>query len=111
MVYGLELQATMNKVEPGGAVHVHGCAQLTLGERFGVAEIGGRHAPVGKGDLDVQGHGNDVGHQHESDTEGPGRDAAPKEAVAKQEPVAAHAGNLDGTCPRCGAKVCAAARE
>ncbi len=83
MMHGLELQAAMHEIEPGRARDVHGGAQLALGEGFGVAEVGGRHAPVGKGDLDVQGHGNDVGDEHKGNAECPGRDAAPEEAVAE----------------------------
>ena len=60
VMHGLELQAAVDEVEPGGAIDVHGGAQLALGEGLGVAEVGGGHAPVGEGNLDVQGHGDDM---------------------------------------------------
>lgn len=46
MMHCLELKATVNKVEPGWAVDVHGGSQLSLGERLHLAKIRGRHAPV-----------------------------------------------------------------
>ena len=61
-MHSLELQAAVDEVEPCGARHVHGGAELALREGFGVAEVGGRHGPVREGDLDVQGHGYDVGN-------------------------------------------------
>ncbi len=61
MMNSLKLQTTMNKVEPGGTGDVHGGAELFLGKGLGGAEVGGGHGEVGEGDLDVQGHGDDVG--------------------------------------------------
>ncbi len=60
MMHGLELQATVNEVEPGRAGDIHGGAELLLREGFGIAEVGSRHCEVGEGDLDVQRHGDDV---------------------------------------------------
>ena len=58
VVHGLELQAAVDEVEPLRAGDVHGGAELTLSERLARAEIRGAGAPVGEGDLHVQGHGD-----------------------------------------------------
>ena len=101
----LELEAAVDEVEPGGAVDVHGGAQLALGEGFGVAEVGGRHGPVGEGDLHVQRHGDDVADEHEGDADGPGGEGAPEEAVAEEDPVGEHEGDFGRARPRRGAEV------
>ena len=49
--------------------------------------------------LHVQGHGDDVADEDESDAEGPGGDAEPKEPVAKEDPVACHECYFDRTGP------------
>ena len=41
MMDGLELQASMEEVEPGRAVNVHGRAKHFLGERFANSEVSG----------------------------------------------------------------------
>ncbi len=110
-MHGLELEPAVHEIEVGGAVDVHGGAQLALRKGLGVAEVGGRHAPVREGDLDVQGHGDDVRHEHKGNAQGPGGDAAPEQAIPKKEPVAAHKSNLHRPSPGCGAEVCATARE
>lgn len=99
VVDDLELQAAVDKVHPGGAVDVHGGSQLALGERLLLAEVGGGHAPVGEGDLDVQRHDGDVADDDEDDADGPGGQGAPDEAVAEEEPVAAHEGDLGRADP------------
>lgn len=76
-MHGLELQTAVDEVEPRRAFHVHGRAQLTLGEALCFTQVAGGHCPVREGDLHVQRHGDDVGDEHEGDTEGPGGDAAP----------------------------------
>ena len=58
VVHGLELQAAVDEVEPLRAGDVHRCAELALRERLAGAEIRGAGAPVGEGDLHVQGHGD-----------------------------------------------------
>ena len=98
-MHDLELQAAVDEVEPGGAVHVHGGAKLSLREGLVLTQVRGGHAPVGQGDLDVQGHGGDVRHQHKGDAASPSGQGAPEEAVAEQEPVAAHEDNLGGSNP------------
>lgn len=72
VVHGLELETAVDKVQPGGAVDIHGGAQLLLGEGLGGAEVGGRHAPVGECNLDMKRHGDDVGNKDEGYAEGPG---------------------------------------
>lgn len=101
VVDGLELQAAVHKVHPGGAVDVHGGPELALGEGLALAQVGGGHAPVGEGDLDVQRHGDDVADEDEDDAGGPGRDVAPAEDVAEEEPVAGHEGDLGRADPPC----------
>ena len=39
VVHGLELKAAVDEVEPGGAVDIHGGAELTLGEGLGLAMV------------------------------------------------------------------------
>ena len=58
VVHGLELQAAVDEVEPLRAGDVHSCAKLALREGLAGAEVGGAGAPVGKGDLHVQRHGD-----------------------------------------------------
>ena len=89
-MHGLELQAAMDKVQPGGTVHVHGGAQLALREGFGVAQVRRRHGPVRERDLHVQRHGDDVRDEDEGDAQGPAGQGAPEEAVAEDEPIAEH---------------------
>ena len=67
VVHGLELQTAVDEVEPGGAVDVHGGAELALGERLGVAQVRGGGGPVGEGDLDVEREGEDVADEDEGD--------------------------------------------
>ena len=45
-------------------------------------------------DLNMQGHNDDVGNENKADADPPCRQAAPDEAVSKQEPVAAHKSHL-----------------
>ena len=99
VVAGLELEAAVDEVEPGGAVDVHGGAELALGEGLGVAEHGGGHAPVGQGDLDVQRHGDEVGDEDEGDADGPGGQGEPDQAVAEDVPEGGHHGELGGADP------------
>lgn len=99
VVDGLELETAVDEVEPGGAVDIHGGAQLALGEGFGFAEVRGGHGPVGEGDLDVEGHGDDVRDKDESDSDGPTGKGAPEEEVTKDVPVARHHGDLSGADP------------
>ena len=49
----LELQATVHKVQPGGAVDIHGCSKHFLRKGFVDTEVCGRHCEVGKHDLKV----------------------------------------------------------
>jgi len=60
---------------------------------------------VGEGDLDVQEHGDAVGDQDEGDSDGPGGESAPDEAVAEEEPVGEHCEDFYWTRPACGAEV------
>ncbi|KFY90677.1 hypothetical protein V500_05015 [Pseudogymnoascus sp. VKM F-4518 (FW-2643)] len=99
VVHGLELESAVDEIQPRGAVNVHGGAQLLLGEGLGGAEVGGRHAPVGKRDLDVERHGDDVGDEDKGHAEGPGGEREPEEAVAEKVPVAGHEEHFGGAGP------------
>ncbi|KFY77510.1 hypothetical protein V499_03140 [Pseudogymnoascus sp. VKM F-103] len=105
VVHGLELEATVDEVQPRGAVDIHGGAQLLLGEGLGGAEVGGRHAPVGERDLHVKRHGDNVRHEDEGDADGPGGEREPEQAVAEEVPVAGHEEHLGGAGPGCRALV------
>lgn len=39
VVYSLELQSTVDEVQPSGAVDIHGSSQLPLGERLGLTNV------------------------------------------------------------------------
>lgn len=53
VVDSLELQAAVHPVQPGGAVDVHGGAQLLQGPWLVAARRDGRHSEVGKCELHV----------------------------------------------------------
>jgi hypothetical protein len=105
VVAGLELKASVEKVQPSRAFDIHGGAELALGEALGWAKVGGRHTPVAEGDLDVQKHGDAVGNEDKSNSDGPGGESAPQKSVAKDGPVASHEGNLNRAGPPSRAKV------
>ena len=98
-MHGLELQTPVHEIKPRGTLDIHRRPQLPLRETLRVTQVGGRHAPVAKRDLHVQGHGDDVADEHEGDTQGPGGDAEPEEAVAEEKPVTRHEQYLDRTSP------------
>ena len=99
VVHCLELQAAVDEVEPFRAGDVHGGAQLLLCEGLAGSEVGGAGAPVREGDLDVQGHGDEVAGQDENGARGPGRDVAPEEDVEVEEEVGADAGDFGRASP------------
>lgn len=49
----LELETTMEEVEPLWTVHVHGRPQHLLRKRLSSAKIGGAHREMAEGDLDM----------------------------------------------------------
>ena len=73
VVDGLELQATMEEVQPGRAVDVHGCAKHFLREGLVDAHVGRRHGEVRECDLYVQRRCHHVGHHDESQAAAPVR--------------------------------------
>lgn len=79
VVNGLELQTTMDKVQPSRAINIEGCSQLSLGERLIFSQGGGGHTPVGKSNLDMQRHSNDVRDEDECDPDGPCGQSMPKQ--------------------------------
>lgn len=44
---GLKLQATMDEVQPRGAVYIHGSSKHTLWKRLLRSQVGGTHGEVG----------------------------------------------------------------
>lgn len=56
VVYSLELQASVDEVQPFRAVDVHGSSQLALRERLSISKISRRHGPMGQSNLDMQRH-------------------------------------------------------
>lgn len=105
MVDGLELKASVQEIQPGGAIDVHGGAQLALREAFGRAQIRGGHAPMAQGDLNVQEHSDTMRDEHECNSDGPSGKCAPEESVAEYSPVAGHEENLNWASPPSRAEV------
>ena len=99
VVDGLELESAMHPVQPRRTIDVHGRPHLALGKALAGPEVARRHTPVGKCDLNVQRHGDEVGDEDESDADGPGGEVCPDEEVAEEIPVAAHEGDFDGARP------------
>lgn len=58
VVNGLELQATMEEIEPGGALDIHRGAKHLLGKRFVRSHIRCTHGEVRKADLGMKRHGD-----------------------------------------------------
>jgi len=97
MVYGLKLQATMEPIQPFGAVNIHSRTQLTLGKGFSWAQVSGRHSPVGERDLNVEDNGEAVGNEYEEDARGPVWKSLPNDCIAENGPIAAHECDLNPT--------------
>lgn len=110
-MYGLELQPTVEEVQPGGTLDVHGGSEHFLGKGLVDAEVGGRHGEVGESDLDVKGRGDHVGDEDERDAAGEGRDGAVEDAVAEPGPEEGLAGELEVAVPPCGALLGGLAEE
>jgi len=103
VVHGLELQAAVHEVEPGGTVDVHGGAQHLLRERLVHAEVRGRHGEVAEGDLHVERGGDHVRDEDEGEAGGPGGDAQVERLVAEPVPEEQVAGDLEVAVPPGGA--------
>lgn len=86
VVDGLELEAAVEEVQPGGTVDVHRGAEHSLREGLVDAQVRGRHGEVGEGDLHVQRSSDHVGDQDEEDPVPPVRDGAVEHGVAKPCP-------------------------
>lgn len=65
MMYSLELQPTMEEIQPLRTIHVHRRAEHALWERFGDAQIGCAHSEMAERDLDVYGHRYGMGDHDE----------------------------------------------
>lgn len=99
VVDDLELQSAMDKVQPLGAVDVHGSAQHLLGERLAWAEVGGAHGEVRKYDLEVQGGRHHVADHDENEAGPVVGNHAIDHAVAIPGPEEDLAGKLQPTHP------------
>ena len=104
VMHSLELQTPVNEIQPRGAVDIHGRAQLVLGETL-AGEDAGRHAPVGEGDLDMQGHSGEVRDEDEQDAVLPGGDAERVDEVAEPEEIPEDGEDFRGTGPQRAAHV------
>ena len=86
MVNGLELQASVEEIQPGGTIHVHGCSEHLLGERLGDTHVRSAHCEVGEGDLDVERGGDGVGDHDEGEAVPGARDGLVDDEVAVPGP-------------------------
>ena len=77
MMNSLELEPTMNKVQPSRAIHIHRRSQLSLRKGLARTEVSRRHAPVGECDLDVERHGDNMRYEDKHDAQSPCRDRSP----------------------------------
>jgi hypothetical protein len=111
VVYGLELETAVEPIHPCRTIDVHGGAQLALGERLCGSKVGGGHAPVGKRDLYVQDHGDEMREDDIANSNLPGGEINPAEEVAEEVPVAGHEDDLERARPPCGAELCCAGRN
>jgi hypothetical protein len=111
MVDSLELKSSVEEIQPGGAVDIHGGTQLALRETLSRTKIGGGHTPMAQGDLDVQEHGDTMRDEDECDSDGPSRESAPEKSVAKDSPVSSHEKDLNRASPPSRAEVGSARRH
>jgi len=102
MMDRLELQTSMDPIQPRGAIDIHGRAQLLHGPRLVAARCDGRHGEVREGELHMQRHGDHVRDHKEEEALCPGRDRAPHDQVAEPEPEEDLAGKLVETVPAVG---------
>ena len=103
VVHGLELESTMEKVEPLGAVNIHGGAQHTLRERLGNAKVCCRHGEVRKCDLHMHRHCDHVAEQHECDARTSSGNRFVDGEIAEPGPEEQLASDLQVTMPPRGA--------
>lgn len=99
MVDGLELQTTVEEVQPCRAIYVHGGTEHLLREGFVDAQVSGGHGEVGECDLHVQWGCDHVRDQDEEDPTTPVRNGAVENAVAKPGPEERLAGNFKPAVP------------
>lgn len=111
MMNRLELKSTVEKVQPGRTVHVHGCAEHLLGERLPGTEIGGRHRVVREGNLHMEWCGDHVGYQDKGNSIPPAGDAEVDHTVAEPGPEEDLTGKLEPAVPPAGAVAGSAADD
>jgi hypothetical protein len=86
MMNGLELETTVEKVQPDWAVHVHGCAEHFLWEGLVDSEVCSRHGKMREGNLHMQWSSDHMGKEEEKDSVGPVRNGAIENSVSKPRP-------------------------
>lgn len=111
MMDGLELKTTVEEVEPGRAVDIHGGAEHSLRERLVDSHIGGGHGEVRKRDLHVQRRGNHVRDEKEGKPAAPVRNRAVHHSIAKPDPEKDLTANLKPPMPPGGTFLRGLARE
>ena len=98
-MHGLELQATVNEVEPGRAFNVHRSPQLLLRKRLRRSEICRTCAPVRQCDLYVQRERDHVADEQEHDSRVPSRYTLVEYEIEVEEDVNGDAGDLCRASP------------
>lgn len=99
MVDGLELQTTVEEIQPCRTVHIHGRTKHLLGEGFMDAQISSGHGEVRKSNLDMQWSSDHVGNQGEKDPTAPVRNGAVKNTVTEPCPEKDLACNFEPAVP------------
>lgn len=99
VVHRLELETTVEEVQPFRTGYVHGGAELALSKDLSWAKVGCACAPVRQCDLDLQGQSGHVAHQQEKPSILSVRDALPQEEVEEEIDIAETGENLSRSDP------------
>lgn len=99
VVDSLKLQASVEEVQPLGAIHVHGRPQHLLREGFVDSQFCSTHSEVAQGDLNVQNPRDHVtDHDKKPSVAGCG-DSLVDDAIAEPRPEEDLASNLEPSVP------------
>src|SRR5690606_2435348 len=101
MRYYLELQASMEKVQPFRTIDIHASSQHFLGERLLWSQIRGRHGKMRKCDLDMKRHGDSMADHDKPKSVPSTFDRFVDHGVSKPVPEHTHSEKLEITMP-CG---------
>lgn len=96
---GLELQSTVEKVEPLGTIDVHGGAEHPLRKGLLHAQICRAHAEVTQRDLNMEGRGDHVADEDEGDAAADARNGSVDDPVAEPGPESDVAGDFEPAVP------------